>query len=41
MTTFRERRATTSKRCKMKDKSYNFYTNVLEVSVGKKKALMA
>jgi len=41
MTTFRERRATTSKGWKMKDKSYYFYTNLLEVSVGKKKALMA
>jgi len=41
MTSFRERRATISKGCKMKDKSYYFYTNFLEVSVGKKKAPMA
>jgi len=41
MTSFRERRATTSKGCKMKDKSYYFYTKLLEASVGKKKALMS
>jgi hypothetical protein len=41
MTSFRERRPMTSKGLKIKDKSYYFYIKLLEVSVAKKKALMA